>query len=232
MLRFPARTQSPEPALYVISASITQIKMIKNLLKNVKATFIKDLDKIIIPKYIVFNINSSSVFEVNDWNFYKAIYEILDTVIKEYDLSSSAYIRTFQSFEFDNKWLGFGRMKWNLENNKKWTQKYKTKEYATMNLQFFDTEIWSPDWNHFDKTSDLPKFFSKVYNENGNQGIFIALELRMYNNNQNFIDKSIKSIKELIPNSEVKFFERYWTPSSGFHNNIQDITYQESTNIK
>ncbi|MCP2025802.1 hypothetical protein L1276_000942 [Flavobacterium sp. HSC-32F16] len=24
-----------------------------------------------------------------------------------------------------------------------------------MNLQFFGTEIWSPDWNHFDKTDDL-----------------------------------------------------------------------------
>ena len=206
--------------------------MIKNLLKNLKASVIKDLDKIIIPKYIVFNINSSSIFEVNDWNFYRGIYEILDSIIKEYDLTSISYIRTFQSFDFDNKWLVFGRMKWNLENNKKWTQKYKAKEYLNKNLQFFDTEIWSPDWNHFDKTGDLPKFFSKVYNENGNQGIFIALELRMYNNNPDFIEKSIQNIKELIPYSEVKNFKRYWTASSGFHNNIQDITYQESINIK
>ena len=206
--------------------------MIKNLLKNLKATFIKDLNKIIIPKYIVFNINSSSIFEVNDWNFYNDIYEILDIIIKEYGLTSSAYIRTFQSFEFDYKFLGFGRMKWNLENNKKWTQKYKTKEYCNKKLDFFDTEIWSPDWNHFDKTGDLPKFFSKIYNENGNQGIFIALPMRMYKNNPDFINKSIQSINELIPHSEVKKFERYWTPSSGFHNNIQDITYQESTNVK
>lgn len=110
--------------------------MIKNLLKKIKATFLKDLDKIIIPKYIVFNINSSSIFEINDWNFYKDIYEIIDTIIKEYALTSNTYIRTFQSFEFDNRWLGFGRMKWNLENNKKWTQKYKTKEYTTLALVF------------------------------------------------------------------------------------------------
>lgn len=206
--------------------------MIKNLLKKIKATFVKDLDKIIIPKYIVFNINSSFVFEINDWNFYKDIYEIIDTIIKEYALSSNTYIRTFQSFEFNNKWLGFGRMKWNLENNKKWTQKYKTKEYSNMNLQFFDTEIWSPDRNHFDKTGDLPKFFSKIYNENTNKGIFIVLELTMYNDNPDFINKSIQNIKELIPQSEIKIFHRYWTPSSGFHNNIQDITYQESINIK
>lgn len=203
----------------------------KNLLNNVKTAFIKDLDKIVIPKYVVFNINSSSIFEVNDWNFYKDIYEILDTIMIKYHLTSNAYIRTFQSFNFDNKWLGFGRMKWNLENNKKWTQKYKTKEFTNLNLEFFGTEIWSPDWNHFDKKGNLPKFFSKVYNENGNQGIFIVLELRMYKNDPDFIDKSIKNIKELIPESEVKIFKRYWIPSSGFHNNIQDITYQESLNV-
>lgn len=206
--------------------------MIEKLLKNIKTTFTKSVDKIIIPKYIVFNINSSAGFEINDWNFYKDIYEIVDAIIKEYNLTSDTYIRTFQSFEFDTKWLGFGRMKWNLENNKKWTQKYKTKEFSNKDLQFFSTEIWSPDWNHFEKTADLPKFLSKVYNENGNQGIFIALELRTYKNNPNFIDKSIQNIKKLIPQSESAVFERYWTPSAGFYNNIQDITYQESINIK
>lgn len=206
--------------------------MIEKILKNIKTTFTKSVDKIIIPKYIVFNINSSAGFEISDWNFYKDIYEIVDAIIKEYNLTSDTYIRTFQSFEFDTKWLGFGRMKWNLENNKKWTQKYKTKEFSNKDLQFFSTEIWSPDWNHFDKTADLPKFFSKVYNENGNQGIFIALELRTYKNNSNFIDKSIQNIKKLIPQSETAVFERYWTPSAGFYNNIQDITYQESINIK
>ncbi|MCP1994374.1 hypothetical protein [Flavobacterium sp. HSC-61S13] len=35
-------------------------------------------------------------------------------------------------------------MKWNLENNKKWTQKYKTEEFTNLNLEFFGTEIWSP----------------------------------------------------------------------------------------
>ncbi|MCP1994373.1 hypothetical protein [Flavobacterium sp. HSC-61S13] len=58
---------------------------------------------IVIPKYVVFNINSSSIFEVSDWNFYKDIYEILDNIIVEYDLTSNTYIRTFQSFNFDNK---------------------------------------------------------------------------------------------------------------------------------
>jgi len=206
--------------------------MIKKLLKNVKANFIKDLDKIIAPKYIVFNINSTASFEVNNWDFYNDIYEIVDVILKEYNLTSDTYIRTFQSFEFDSKWLGFGRMKWNLENNKKWTQKYKSEGFSNKNLEFFSTEIWSPDWNHFEKTADLPKFFSKVYSENDNQGIFIALELRMYKSYPDFIDKSIQNIKELIPQSDVGVFERYWTPSSGFHNNIQDITYQESINIK
>lgn len=110
--------------------------MIKKLLKNVKANFIKNLDKIIAPKYIVFNINSSVSFEINNWGFYKDIYEIVDAILKEYNLTSDAYIRTFQSFEFDPKWLGFGRMKWNLENNKKWTQKYKLEEFSNGNLQF------------------------------------------------------------------------------------------------
>lgn len=69
-----------QPTLYII-------KVIKNLLNNIKTAFIKDLDKIVIPKYVIFNINSSSIFEVNDWNFYKDIYEILDTIIIEYNLT-------------------------------------------------------------------------------------------------------------------------------------------------
>ena len=93
--------------------------MIKKLLKNVKATFIKDLDKVIAPKYIVFNISSSASFEVNNWGFYKDIYEIVDAILKEYNLTSDAYIRTFQSFEFDPKWLGFGRMKMEFRKQQK-----------------------------------------------------------------------------------------------------------------
>ncbi|MEO8254570.1 MAG: hypothetical protein ABI554_09310, partial [Flavobacterium sp.] len=198
----------------------------------IRATFIKSLDKIIIPKYVVFNINSSSIFEISDWNFYRNIYEIIDSIIKEYNLSTNTYIRTFQSFELDNRWLSFGRMKWNLENNKKWTHKYKTKEYSTLNLQFFNTEIWSPDWNHFEKTGDLPIFFSKIYHENGNRGIFIALKLNVYKSSPDLVDKSINNIEELIPDSEVRLFERYWTPSAGFYNNMLDITYEESLNAK
>ncbi len=80
------------------------------------------------------------------------------------------------------------KIAWSEYRNKKWTQKYKSEGFSNKNLEFFSTEIWSPDWNHFEKTADLPKFFSKVYSENDNQGIFIALELSMYKSYPYFID--------------------------------------------
>jgi hypothetical protein len=70
-----------------------------------------------------------------------------------------AFIKTSHSFEFENKWLGFGRMIWSEENNKKWTTKFRTPENESR-LKFFDTEVWSPDWHEVERSACLPTSIS------------------------------------------------------------------------
>ena len=203
------------------------MKRISNLFKDIKSSINEDLSKIFGEKYLVININSTDNITLNDWNYWKLFYSIFDQILKQTDLEKDTYIRSFQSFKTEKNWLGFGRMKWNLQNNQKWTQKYNSEEYSSKELEFFNTEIWSPNWNNFDKTGNSPKFFSKVYHENINKGIFIAVDLRLYKNNSELIDGYIEEIVELIPNSKLNLFTRFWKPSKGFYNNIIDITYSE-----
>jgi hypothetical protein len=203
------------------------MKSITNFFKKIKTNIGNDLDKIIGIKYIVININSTSDIQFNDWNYWKNIYIIFDYILNKLELNQKSYIRSFQSFKTESNWLGFGRMKWSKENNQKWTQKYKSEEYSNKVLEFFDTEIWSPDWNDFDKTGNSPKFFSKVYHENENKGIVLALDIRLYESNTEIIEKSIQEIQKIIPNSSLNIFKRNWKPSAGFYNNLIDITYIE-----
>jgi len=181
---------------------------------------------------MVFNINSSVDFEINDWEHWKDIYSVIDALLSKFEIKEDCHIRTFQSFTFENKWLGFGRMKWNLGNNKKWTSKYKTKEFANKNLIFLGTEVWSPHWDKVTSTVYPPNFFLKIYNESTNKGIIIAIPIRMYKRNSEFIEQSVGKIKTLIPAEESTVFKRYWTSFSIFQNDLQDITYQEISNAR
>lgn len=64
----------------------------------------------------VWVINTESDAQLYIWENWKTIYPELDSLLKL--ATNQAYIRTFQSFEFENRWLGFGRTKLNEENNK------------------------------------------------------------------------------------------------------------------
>ena len=199
------------------------------LWEQIKKQALKDYDAIFGKKYKVWIINSESDVSLYLWDNWKHLYPEFDALLKL--VSNPAYIRTFQSFEFENEWLGFGRMKWDEKNNIKWTSKYRTAEYRDKKLLFFGTEIWAPDWNYCYKNGVNPEVFIKLYYDPKpirlKEGILIAIPKRITRKNGELVCSSIEAIQKTIPNSTLSTFERYWTPSKDFHNRIEDMNHQE-----
>lgn len=203
-----------------------------NFWRKIKELALKDYEKILVPRYTIININTSESFEIDDWENWSKLFPLIDSLLKLIELEKESFIRTFQSFEFENNWLGFGRMKWNEQNNQKWTTKYKTEEFSDKKIQFFNTEIWSPDWSHYEKTGEIPNIFINVYKEAGlNSGLIIAIKKGIYTQNESSIHFILNKIKTVIPNSDFRKIERYWKPSLGFQNSIQDMNYNELDKI-
>ena len=180
-------------------------------------------------KYKVWAINTTDDVELYLWENWK---KLLPNVKSLIEISNAQpYIRTFQSYEFQNKWLGFGRMKWNEENNKKWTTKYRTNENKSEKLKFFSTEIWSPDWNSCCKTGRSPDIYINLFhNENLNElneGLLIAMPKKIVNKNRVLAEDCIRELNRKIRNSSVSLEERYWTPSKEYPNRIEDMNPQE-----
>jgi hypothetical protein len=193
----------------------------------------KDFDAMFGATYSVWVINTELDAQLYIWDNWKKIYPQIASLLKL--VTKQAYIRTFQSFEFENKWLAFGRMKWNLDNNEKWTTKYRTDETKSKSLQFFGTEIWAPDWNHCCNTGETPELFVNVYHQFNSdklkEGILIAMPKRSVMKNEKIITSIVESIQGMIPDATLSTTERYWTPSKGFHNRIEDMNPQELESI-
>jgi hypothetical protein len=191
------------------------------------------MDWLFGSRYRLWIINTTSQFSIYSWEKWSLLLPSIDLIVK---LSKdSAYIRTFQSFVHENKWLGFGRMKWNEDNNWKWTNKYRSKEYSNRMLSFYGTEIWAPDWNQCCKVRITPKIFIQVYHypniEKIREGIVLALPKKIAEKNEIVIESGLKEILKLIPNSTLSVKDRYWTPSRNFPNRIEDINNLELEKI-
>lgn len=194
---------------------------------KIKELALKDYEKIIVPKYCVINVNTNQDFEIDNWENWNKVFPLIDSLIKLIGCENETFIRTFQCFEFENNWLGFGRMKWNDQNNQKWTTKYKTEEFSDKKLEFFNTEIWSSDWNHYDKTGETPIFFINIYKESDlNTGLIIAIKKKHYKQNELSLNSLFDKIKIIIPNSNVRKIERYWKVNFfSSQNEIQDMSF-------
>ena len=110
-------------------------------------------------QYKLWVINTTAEATLYQWDTWKLIMPSIEAFLS---LSpKDAYIRTCQSFEFENRWLGFGRMKWGPDSNIKWTTKYRTEENRHK-LQFYSTEVWAPDWNACIKDSTTPDIYVQI----------------------------------------------------------------------
>ncbi len=179
-------------------------------------------------KYKVWAVSTIEQAELYLWKNWKLLMTDLQPLIQ---LSTKqTFIRTFQSYEFQNKWLGFGRMKWNEENNKKWSTKYRN-NLKSEKLRFFKTEIWSPDWNFCINNGQTPDIFINLYHYEGieslKEGILIAIRQKLVKQNKELVESCVAKLNQNIENSQVSLIERYWTPGKGYPNRIEDMNPHE-----
>lgn len=183
-------------------------------------------------RYRLWVINTSKEALLYKWDNWKPLIPSIDKLLKL--TKEKSFIRTSQSFEFENKWLGFGRMIWDEENNKKWTTKYRTTEEESR-LQFYGTEIWAPDWNRFYDSGMPPDIFIKLYNnpksQKAREGLIIAIPRRLGLKEKEIIETELQRLTNLIPGSKMTMITRYWQPWLRFVNNIEDMNHQELEKI-
>lgn len=191
-----------------------------------------DIEAILGKKYRVWVVNTKTDFPLFTWENWKQISLLVSQLLELVD--DKAYIRTFQSFENENRWLGFGRMSWNEENNIKWTSKYRREEYNERELTFFSTEIWAPDWNECSHRNQWPNIFVNVYHFNFQDlkhGLLIAIPLRVVKKHEDFISARISAIQKVVDGSMVSSVDRYWTPGRKFPNHMHDMGPHELMKI-
>jgi hypothetical protein len=176
-------------------------------------------------KYELWVVNTPSESQLYLWDNWKYLFPLVDTLVS---LSpAKAFIRTRQAIEHKNAWLGFGRMTWNKENNEKWTKEYRQNEHEKLSVTFFDTQIWAPDWNQFDKTGIPPEIFVQLYNypidKVTREGLIVAITKSVAKKNTATIEPCIAEISKVIPDSTTSRTTRSWWPGLGFVNQIQDM---------
>lgn len=191
-----------------------------------------DIEVILGKKYRVWVVNTKKDFPLFTWENWKHIYPLISQLLELVD--DRAYIRTFQSFENENRWLGFGRMSWSEENNVKWTSKYRKEEYGERELTFFSTEVWAPDWNECLHANRRPNIFVNIYHlnfEDLRHGLLIAIPLRIVKKHEDFISARISAIQQVVDGSAVSLIDRYWTPGRQFPNHMDDMNPHELMKI-
>ena len=180
-------------------------------------------------KYQVWVVNTASESQLYLWDNWKRLLPLLDELVSLFP--GKAFIRTAQGSQQRSSLLGFGRMAWNRENNEKWTKKYRSSESESELVSFYNTEIWVPDWNEFDRTGMPPDLFVQLYNYPGGrvvrEGLIIAVGGPVVARNSALIERSIADISNAVPKSIVIKTVRSWWPGSGFPNQIRDFNSWE-----
>jgi hypothetical protein len=183
-------------------------------------------------RYRLWVINTDREALLYKWDNWSLLMPSVNKLLKL--TRETAFIRTFQAFEFQNKWLGFGRMIWNEGNNEKWATKYRTAEHESK-LQFHGTEIWAPDWNQFYERGVPPDIYIKLYNNPKSlilkEGIVIAIPRRLALQQKEIIEAELFRLTDLIPNATLTMTTRCWYPWLRFVNNIEDMNPQELEKI-
>ncbi|MBT1710317.1 hypothetical protein KK062_18870 [Fulvivirgaceae bacterium PWU5] len=184
-------------------------------------------------RYQIWVINTPSEALLYTWEKWKTLLPFVDAIV---NLSvKPAFIRTAQSYETENRLLGFGRMKWSEENNHKWTTKHRKNAVPGKKLTFFNTEIWAPDWTTFNGSTPSPDVYIRLYQYENidflREGLIIALRRSIEKDNRLVINSALKDLQRNIPGSSISTTTRTWTPWFRFLNNIEDMGPWELTKI-
>jgi len=183
--------------------------------------------------YNLWVINTTSECLLYLWENWYTLLPHLNGLIEL--TNEEAFIRTFQGYKHENKWLGFGRMKWNKENNRKWTTKYRGIDSTQKELSFYYTEVWAPDWNQVCDTGIPPDVFVRLYNYpqvlDIREGLIIALPLWLYKKNKQVVDNLLSKIASQISESKIYETKRDWWGRTASRNNVEDINPQEIKKI-
>jgi hypothetical protein len=180
-------------------------------------------------KYELWIVSTTSKAQLYLWNNWRVLFPLVDRLV---GLSpAKAFIRSYQAYEQEHGWLGFGRMSWNRENNEKWAKKYRENEDNGSGVRFFDTQIWAPDWNHAAKTGIPPDLFIRLFSEPESQiakeGLIVAIKKAIAEKNAAAIESVIADVSRRVPDSTVKRITRSWFAGAGFGNRIEDMNPQE-----
>lgn len=191
------------------------------------------INRYLFRKYRLWVINTPAEAQLYLWINYKLLYPHIDALLSV--SRAKAFIRSSQSIEGKNGWLGFGRMAWTKENNEKWTKKYRMNKRSDENIEFFETQIWAPDWNNYCNTGVPPDVFIEIYNFQNDttirEGVIVAIPDRIYKKHTNQIDIAIDEITKAIPEPTLSTTFRSWSPDGGFPNQIQDINNWEIAKV-
>lgn len=174
-------------------------------------------------KYTVwFILVDTSVFKIHDWEIWKAYYLALDPMLSK--LNPQTEIRTFQTHKWIWWWLPFGKMHWNRENNIKWTSKFKKGWRKRKSLEFFNTEVLSPDYYSCEKSKTFPKVYLRIdeglneyWKQPYNASILIAIKQRSVDKNWSLLVEELFKIKTSIALVEgEKYWGKKWNQGEGY----------------
>jgi hypothetical protein len=183
-------------------------------------------------KYHVWVINTKLDVGLYKWSHWKLIMPSINILLNLNPEES--YIRSFQSFEYENRWLGFGRMKWSDENNLKWTTKYRTSENQA-NLRFNSTEVWSPDWNKCQTDGVPPEIYIQLYHHDNivpiREGLVIALSKTLATRSIDKVEFELQKLVSIVPEATVSRITRRWQPWWRHTNRLEDMNPTELQEI-
>ena len=183
--------------------------------------------------YHIYVIHTSACCNLYLWDNWQHLFTLVDRLIKL--TTQPAFIRTFQAYRYDNKWLVFGRMKWSKENNIKWTNKHLGNKPDHDRPDFYKTEIWAPDWNAVCDTDFPPDVYVSLYHHPDTQllkeGMLIALPKSIYQKKQILVDDTLMQLTAKIPGAKISFAKRGWWGQTAKRNSIESLNPQELLKI-
>ncbi len=173
--------------------------------------------------------SAAAIPELCRWEHWQKAFPIVDRLMTM--SPATAAIRTGQTFDNESHWLGFGRMIWSRKNNEKWTQKYRSPQFADRQLNFLCTEIWAPDWNVVWRDHCAPDIFVKLATYTPpqiRQSLLVAVREPIYSSRIDEIRPLVAQLASLLPDADHRTGHQRWAEkvygSGGFSDGLSNRT--------